>query len=103
MVSGGATLNARVGVRTDLASGVDDVAVVLLSLVLDALGEGSFNRGIVRLDEYVLYVLDHQRGLACAHTRVRRERAMTSKEAPTNRTGAKDSNLALLEEVAGHC
>lgn len=50
---------------TYLTSGIDDVAVVLDSVMLDVLGEGVLDCRIVRLDEVVLDVLDDKRGFTC--------------------------------------
>ena len=48
-------------VGTDLTGSVDDVALVLGTLVVDALGEGAFDGGVVGLDEVVVDELDDQR------------------------------------------
>lgn len=51
--------------RPYLASGVDDIAIVLDTLVLDTLGENVLDRWIVRIDEVALSILDDKRGLPC--------------------------------------
>lgn len=52
------------GGHTRLASGVDDVAVVLDALEVYALREGALDGGIIRLDEFVFDELDDERGFA---------------------------------------
>ena len=48
-----------------MASRVDDLEGVLLPLVLERLGEGVLNGGVVRVYKMVLHKLHGQRGLAC--------------------------------------
>lgn len=48
-----------------LAGGVDDVALVFLSIVFDRLGEGVLDSGEVVLGEVVLNELDDEGGFAC--------------------------------------
>lgn len=45
---------------TDLTGGVDDVALILGALVVDALGECAFDGRVVGLDEVVVDELDDQ-------------------------------------------
>lgn len=45
---------------TCLASGVDDVAVVLDTLEVYALRKSAFDGGVIRLDEFVLNKLDDE-------------------------------------------
>lgn len=47
-------------VETYLTGSVDDVAVVLGALVVDALGEGAFDGGVIGLDKVVVDKLDDQ-------------------------------------------
>ena len=46
---------------TYLTGSVDDVALVLGALVVDVLGEGAFDGGVVGLDKVVVDELDDQR------------------------------------------
>lgn len=56
---------------TRLASGVDDVAVVLDTLEIYALRERALDGGIIRLDKLVLNKLDDERGFACVRKSVK--------------------------------
>ena len=46
---------------TDLTGGINDVALILGTHVLDVLGEGALNGRIIGFDEVVLDELDDQR------------------------------------------
>lgn len=58
------------GVHTRLASGVDDVAVVLNALEVYALREGALDSGIIRLDEFIFDKLNDERGFAWVNASV---------------------------------
>jgi hypothetical protein len=47
-------------VVTDLTGGVDDVALILCALVVNVLGEGAFDGGVIGLDKVVVNELDDQ-------------------------------------------
>jgi hypothetical protein len=48
---------------THLSSGIDDVAVVLGALVVDAFGEGIFDCRVIRFNKVALCILNDKRGL----------------------------------------
>lgn len=58
MISESVTCKTRI--HPYLASGVDDITVIVNTLVTDTLGEGVFDSRVVRLDELVLCELDHE-------------------------------------------
>lgn len=50
---------------TDLTGSVDDVALILGTLVVDALGEGTFYGWVIRFDKVIVDELDDQGSLPC--------------------------------------
>jgi hypothetical protein len=49
----------------NLASGINNVAVIVDAIIGDRLGEAGLDGWVVGLDEVILDVLDHERRLAC--------------------------------------
>ncbi len=53
--------------RTNSSSCIDDLGVILDTSVLDHLGEGVFDRGVVAVHKVVFDKLDGDTGLSCHH------------------------------------
>ena len=51
--------------KTHLTGGIDDIAVIVYTLVTDTLGECVFDSRVVRFDELILRKLYHEGRLSC--------------------------------------